>query len=67
MSWLIKMVKMIEVSMIMKHNYGQMGFPVLHQTIYSGQPKYNEIKNEFSSKKMLNRGYKVYTAIIKEE
>lgn len=58
---------MIEVSMIMYHNYGQMGFPKLYKTIHSGEPKYKETKIEFSSQKMINRGYKVYTSIIKEE
>lgn len=55
---------LIKISMIMKHSYGQMGFPKLHKTLYSKQHDYEKELKEYNSQKMINRGYRIYTPII---
>lgn len=55
----------MEVAMITKHVFGQLGFPNIVKTIHSWESNYEEELKEFDNQKMKNKGYKVYISEIK--
>ena len=55
----------MEVAMITKHVYGQLGFPSPVKTIHSWESNYEEVLKEYDNQKMKNKGYKVYISEIK--